>query len=129
MFYTFPYTLTSDDVAATKKRIDMELTAGIIHQVDVLFQKDAGHKNLVQIFKGSHQLWPSNTGASLRGDATVISFREFVELKGAVNTLHALVWTTDTGVLKEVVIQIGVLPKSVVMPLSFDELVKAVAGL
>jgi len=129
MFYTFPWQLLIGNVLATPKRLDMELSAGIIHQVDILFQKDAAHKNLVKIFKGSHQLWPSNRKEALRGDATVISFREFVELKGADNTLHALIWTTDTDVLKEVVIQIGVLPKSVVMPLSFDELVKAVAGL
>jgi len=129
MFYTFAYPLTIDDKLATPKRIDMELTAGIIHQVDVIFQKDCAHLIMVQIFKGSHQLWPSNPGAALRGDATVISFREYVELKGADNTLHALLWTTGAFPLKEVVIQFGVLPKSVVMPLSFDELVKAVAGL
>ncbi|MBW2672662.1 MAG: hypothetical protein JRD89_04490 [Deltaproteobacteria bacterium] len=129
MFYVFDYTLTASDLVTSKKRLDMELTAGVIHQVDVLFQKDAAHKNLVQIYHGHTQLWPSNRGGALRGDATVISFREFYELHGAVNTLTAYFWTTDASVLKEVVIQIGLLPKAVVMPLSFDELVRAVAGL
>jgi len=129
MFYSFPYTVTVNDVAATPKKIDMTLTAGIIHQVDVLFQKDCAHKINVQIFHGGHQLWPTNREASLRGDATVISFREFVELKGAVNELHALFWTTDTNVLYEVIINIGLLPKAVIQPLSFDELLHAAAGL
>jgi len=129
MFYAFPYTVTANDLVTAPHREEMILTAGIIHQVDVLFQKDCAHKINVQIFHGLHQLWPTNTGQSLKGDAIAISFREFYELKGTRNELHALFWTTDTGVLYEVVVQIGVLPKSVIQPLSFDELVHAAAGL
>ena len=129
MFYAFAHTVTADDLVTAKKKLDMILTAGIIHQVDVLFQKDCAHKINVQIFKGGHQLWPTNPGGSLKGDAIAISFREFFELKGASNELHALIWTTDAEVLAEVVIQIGMLPKSVIQPLSFDELVHAAAGL
>jgi len=129
MFYVFAYTLTADDLETSPHRLDVELTAGVIHQVDVLFQSGAAHKNHVRIFHGLNQLWPTNPGGSLRGDATVISFREFYELKDAVNTLSIYFWTTDATVLKEVVVQIGILPKKVVMPLSFDELVYAVAGL
>ncbi len=107
----------------------MTLTAGIIHQVDVLFQKDAAHLINVQIYHGGHQLWPTNPGSSLKGDSTVISFREFYELKGSSNDLHALIWWEDTETLKEVIIQIGILPKKIIQPLSFDELTAALAGL
>ena len=107
----------------------MILTAGIIHQVDVLFQKDAAHLINVQIYHGGHQLWPTNPGSSLKGDATVISFREFYELKGSSNDLHSLIWWQDTETLKEVIIQIGILPKKIIQPLSFDELTAALAGL
>ena len=129
MFYVFPYTVTADDLVTAKHRVEMILSAGVIHQVDVLFEKDAAHKVNVQIYQGGHQLWPSNPGVSLKGDATVISFREYHELKGSVNELHALFWTTDAEVLKEVIIQIGILPKRVIQPLSFDELLSAAAGL
>jgi len=129
MFYTFPYTVTSADIVTDPYLLEIQLTAGVIHQVDILFQKDAAHKINVQIFHGGHQLWPSNKGASLRGDATVISFREFYELKGTVNDLYALFWTTDTSVLKEVIIQIGLLPKRIIQPMSFDELVTSLSGL
>lgn len=129
MFYAFPYTVTSSDIVTDPYQLDMQLTAGIIHQVDVLFQKDAAHKINVQIFHGGHQLWPSNKGSALKGDATVISFREFYELKKAVNDLHAFFWTTDTTVLYEVIIQIGILPKKIIQPMSFDELVLSLSGL
>jgi hypothetical protein len=125
MFYSFSYTLTADDLVTAKYRLEMELTAGVIHQVDVLFQKDAAHKINVQIWQGGHQLYPSNRGAALRGDATVISFREFNELKAGDVDLYALIWTTDATVLKEVLINIGLLPKEIVQPLSFEELLRA----
>ncbi len=129
MFYAFAYTLTSDDLVTAKYTLDMNLTAGVIHQVDVLFQKDCAHKINVQIFQGGHQLWPSNRGASMRGDATIISFREFLELRGARNDLYALIWTTDDTVLKEIIIQIGILPREIIQPISFDQLVETILAL
>lgn len=127
MFYSFPYTVEVGDIVTAKHREDMPLTSGIIHQVDVLFQKDSCHSINVQIFHAGHQLWPSNSGKSLKGDATVVSFREFYELKPQANDLHAFIWTTDTDVLKEVIINFGILPKKIIMPMSFDALLEAVA--
>ena len=129
MFYAFAYTIQAGNTVTAKYRLDMPLTAGIIHQVDVLFQKDAAHYVNCQIFEGGHQLWPSNPGASLKGDATVISFREFHELEAGANDLYAHLWWADTQTLKEVIIQIGILPKKIIQPLSFDELVASLAGL
>ena len=124
MFYTFPYTVDAGDIVTAKYQLNMPLAAGIIHQVDILFQKDCAHKINIQIFHGSYQLWPSNRGESLRGDATVISFREFYELKSAFNSLHAYFWTTDTDVLYEAIINIGILPRKIIQPLSFDDLLE-----
>lgn len=129
MFYAFAYTVEAEDLVTAKYKLDFELTAGIIHQVDVLFQKDCAHKINVQIFKGGHQLWPSNRGSAMRGDATIISFREFLELRGALNDLYALIWTTDAGVLKEVIIQIGILPREIIQPISFNQLVETILAL
>ncbi|MBA7665614.1 hypothetical protein ES703_73688 [subsurface metagenome] len=129
MFYAFAYTVTADDLVDAKWKLDFELTAGIIHQVDVLFQKDCAHKINVQIFKGGHQLWPSNRDSAMRGDATIISFREFLELRGALNDLYALIWTTDASVLKEVIIQIGILPREIIQPISFNQLVETILAL
>jgi len=129
MFYAFAYTVTESDLVTAKYKLDINLTAGVIHQVDVLFQKDCAHKINVQIFQGGHQLWPSNRGSAMRGDATIISFREFLELKGARNDLYALIWTTDATVLKEIIIQIGILPREIIQPISFNQLVETILAL
>lgn len=128
MFYVFSYLPTATIAEASAHVIDMHLTAGVIHQVDVLFQSGCNHVTFVQIWRGGAQIWPTNRGDSLRGDATVISFREFLEVKPGADRFRAFVWTSLAADWKEVVIQIGLLPKKILQPLSFDELLKAAAG-
>ena len=129
MFYAYSYTPVVTDTLANPKEIELELTAGVIHQVDVLFQSGCNHEEFVQIFDGGMQVWPSNRGEKMRGDATVVSFREFYELKPGHNKLVAKIWSTKATPWYEIIIQIGVLPKAILQPLSFDELVRAAAGL
>lgn len=128
MFYTFSYTPDADDTAASPHKLKMQLTAGVIHQVDVLFQNGCGHEEFVQIFDDAVQIWPSNRGEKLRGNATVISFREFYELEPGHNDLTAVFWTTLPDGFKEVIINIGLLPKRIIQPLNFEELLAAAAG-
>lgn len=129
MFYVFSYTPDGDDSEAAPYELKMPLAAGVIHQVDVLFQDGCQHKTFVQIELANQQLWPSNRGENLRGNATVISFREFYDLSPGGTILTAKIWTTLTEDFKEILINVGVLPKKILQPLSFDELLSAAAGL
>ena len=129
MFYVFSKTPGASHTKAAPFSLDMKLTGGVIHQVDVLFQDGCNHKEFVQVFQGGHQLWPTNRGEYLRGNATVVSFREFLPLGPGENLLTAEISTTLTESFKEIIIQVGLLPKKVIQPLSFDELLAAAAGL
>lgn len=129
MFYVFsklPTATKTEDEAYT---VNMPLTAGIIHQVDVLFQDGCAHETFVQIWHRNFQIWPSNRGEQFRGNATAISFREFYELQPGNTTLTAKVWTSLSSTWYEIIIQIGLLPKRIIQPMSFDELLAAAAGL
>jgi len=125
MFYTYAYTPTAADTQANPYELKMQLGAGVIHQVDILFQDGCDHEEFVQVFLEDFQLWPSNRGEKMRGNATVISFREFHELIPGDSILTAHIWTTLASGWKEVLINIGLLPKRVVMPFSFEELLAA----
>jgi len=128
MFYAFTHPVVIGNVVTDKARVGLDLTAGVIHQVDVLFQDGCNHLVEVQIFQANFQLWPSNRGATMKGNATVISFREFIELPAGLNALSAHISTTLTGTFYEVLIQIGILPKRIIQPLSFEELLNAASG-
>lgn len=125
MFYTFAHTPDAGDTEASPHEITMKLTAGVIHQVDILFQDGCDHEIFVQIFDDNFQLWPSNRGEKIRGNATVVSFREFFELIPGNTVLTVKIWTTLAADFKEVIINIGLLPKRIVMPFSFEELLSA----
>ncbi|KKN22903.1 hypothetical protein LCGC14_0910420 [marine sediment metagenome] len=129
MFYVFSKTPAAANTKADPFSLEMKLAAGVIHQVDVLFQAGCNHEEFVQIFLGGVQLWPSNRGEYLRGNATIISFREFFELHPGGNKLVAHVSTTLSTDFKEIIIQIGVLAKRIIQPLSFEELLNAARGL
>jgi len=129
MFYVFDYAITTSDVEASKKRLELDLTAGVVHQVDVLFQDGCNHQAHVQIFQGSFQCWPSNRGKSFRGNATAVSFREFYELTPGGADLYALIWGDGTIEDVEVIIQIGLLPRRIIQPMSFESLLAAAAGM
>lgn len=129
MFYTFPYTPGATDTEANPHKLELQLTAGIIHQVDVLFQNGCGHEEFIQVFSDNMQIWPSNRGEKLRGNATVISFREFYEISPGNTDLTAKIWTTLPDGFKEIIINIGLLPKRIIQPLSFEELLSAAAGI
>jgi len=125
MFYTFSYTPDADDEEATPHELEMRLSAGVIHQVDVLFQDGCLHQEFVRIRQAGYQVWPTNRQGKLRGNATVISFREFFEIEPGETVLTAHIWTTLGAASKEIAIQIGVLPKRIIQPISFEELLTA----
>lgn len=129
MFYVFDQTVLAAHTSSNKQRLDLPLTVGVIHQVDVLFQDGCDHEAHVQIFQADFQCWPSNRGNTLRANATAVSFREYYELGPGGTDLHALIWGDGTIDDVEVIIQIGLLPKRIIQPMSFDELLAAAAGI
>lgn len=128
MFYVYAYTPSAADTKENPHKLEMKLTAGIIHQVDVLFQEGCKHNEFVQIFSDNMQIWPTNRGEKLRGDSTIISFRDFFEIKPGNTDLTLKVWTSLAVNFKEIIVQLGLLPKQVLQPMSFEELLKAAAG-
>jgi len=126
MFYSWPIVVGALNLETNKAKIDMPMSSGIIHQVDMMFPDTCDHDIRVQIFDASLQLWPSNRGGTVRGDAAVISFRDFYELVPASNVLTAYAWLTNAAKAGTIWIHIGVLPRAILQPFSLAELLRAV---
>ena len=126
MFYAWPIVVAAGNVESNKAKIDMSMSSGVIHQVDIVFPDTCDHDIRVQIFDASFQLWPSNRDATIRGDAGVISFRDFYEMTPANNILTGVAWLTDAAKASTIWIQIGVLPRDILQPFSLAELLRAV---
>ena len=126
MFYSWPIVVAAGNDASNKSKIEMPMSSGVIHQVDIMFPDTCDHDIRVQIFDASVQLWPSNRDGTIRGDAAVISFRDFYEMEPSSNILTGLAWLTDTAKAGTIWIHIGVLPRSILQPFSLAELLRAV---
>jgi len=129
MFYIYRPTAAVSEAEASPKEDNIHLTEGIIHQVDVMFQSGCALDVHVQIWRGNLQIWPSNRGATMTGDATIISFREFFPVSPGNQTLTIKSWSGQSVVDKYIEVHIGILPKKIIQPLSFEELLIAAAGI
>lgn len=126
MFYSWPIVVGSGNDSSSKVVIEMPMSPGIIHQVDIMFPDTCDHGIGVQIFDASFQVWPSNRDGTVRGDAAVISFRDFYEMTAANNVLKGVAWLITSGKQGTIWIHIGVLPRSILQPFSLAELLRAV---
>ena len=95
MFFDFPITTSANTAKANAISTVLDLTAGIIYQVDVLFPGGAAGLLHVQIFNGITQVWPSNPGESFYSDQEKITFSEaYTELQTPF-ILTAKTWNLD----------------------------------
>ena len=128
MFYSNNLTVTTSHTAASPKKDVLHLSSGIIHQVDFIFPDNSTKNIYVQILHGNYQLIPSNRLEAIRADNTIISTREFFELTPGNNDITVISWNTHATDDFLLTVNIGLLPKKILQPFSFEELLKAALG-
>jgi len=129
MFYSYNITVTHGTTEATAEETELELSAGVIHQVDILFPVNANREVYVKIMDGGYQMLPTNREDAIRANNTVISTREFYELIPGRNILIAKAWNAHATDDFMISVNIGVLPRRILQPFSFKELLAAALGM
>lgn len=129
MFYSFNITVSAGTTEATAEETELELSAGVIHQIDILFPVNANREVYVKILHAAYQLVPTNRDDSIRANNTVISTREFFELEPGSNILTVKAWNTHASDDFMISVNIGVLPRRILQPFSFKELLAAALGM
>jgi len=128
MFYSINKIITSGSTEADPITEKLEVSAGVIHQVDLIFPAASSREVYAQVFCGSYQFIPVNLFEAVRGDDMVISTREFYELTSSTNIIMLKAWNTGDDDTLLLGLNIGVLPKKILQPFSFEELLKAAMG-
>lgn len=116
MFYDFSFTVPKNTAKKKPEELDVKLTSGIIHRVEIGFR--AGPRNMVYIAirKGLHQLWPTNPQGSFNSDNFTIVINEFYPLVGKPYILTLQGWSPGTYYDHIVEVRIGILPQEVIAP-------------
>jgi len=124
MFYSYELTATAGGSSSSYQELDLDLSAGVIHQVDFMFPDDSEKDLHIKVTRGGHQLWPTNVLGSLKGDNMILSFREFMELTSARNNLTLRAWNTHATDDKIIIINIGILPREIMQPFSIADMME-----
>jgi len=125
MFFSYNITVGADTSEATAEETELELAAGIIHQIDFLFPVNSNREIYVKIMQAAYQLCPTNRDDAIRANNTCVSTREFYELIPGGNILTVKAWNTHATDDFMITVNIGVLPRRILQPFSFQELLKA----
>lgn len=127
MFYSKNITVTHGTYAteATALETELELSAGVIHQIDFLFPVNSNRELYVKIMDAAYQLCPTNRDDAIRANNTCVSTREFYELIPGGNILTVKAWNTHASDDFMITVNIGILPIRILQPFSFAELLKA----
>lgn len=129
MFYTKNIELEADKTERTGSSEDMELAAGIIHQIDIIFPVNANRECYVKLMIGGYQLCPTNEDGAIRANNTIISTREYFELIPGRNIVTVKAWNVHETSEFTITVNIGVLPTRILQPFSFKELLAAALGM
>lgn len=125
MFYSKNITVTAATTEQTAIITELTLGPGIIHQLDFVFPKNDDKDLYVQLYHGAHQIAPANSDDAIRASNTIISSREFYQLPRGSSTLTIKAWNVNAADDYVIAVNIGVLPKEILQPFSFEELLKA----
>ena len=118
MFYSYEITVPAGTLEVNAVEQRLKLTAGIIHQVDVEFRSGTDFTVGVRIYRGGHQVYPTNPGGELKADGRPIIFPDYLELEAGSNELLVRAYAPDAFYDHVVYIKIGVLSADELRPMT-----------
>jgi len=109
MFYDFAVTIPAGTTDADPFSQDLNLTAGVIEKVSILFPPGPHGMVKIRLLQGSHQFIPTNPDGYLASDDEALDIDEYYELKAAPYVLTVLGSSPGTTYDHTINIRIGIL--------------------
>lgn len=116
MFYDFSFTIPLNTPKNEPEELQVKLTRGIIHRVEIGFPAGPRHMVHVAIRKGLHQQWPTNPQGSFNSENFTIVINEFYPLLTKPYILTLQGWSPDTAYQHTIELRFGILPAEVLLP-------------
>ena len=108
MIYEYDLVVAADTKEASPASVEMELSHGIVHKLEVSFP--GGCKNTVKVVinRALHQVWPTNPDGQIKANGFTVSFPVWYELEEAPYLLTAWAWAPGTTYSHTVTIRLGI---------------------
>ena len=110
MYYDVPLTIAANTPELTPTDLEVKLTHGVIHRIEIEFPAGCAGLAYLQIHHMGHQLWPTNPGGAFHSDNHVIIIDDYFELLGPPYILKLRGWNLDELYDHTVTVRIGIYP-------------------
>lgn len=112
MFYDFALTVPADTQETSPAELRMKLTAGILHNVRILFPPGPHGLVKIRILEDGHQFLPTNPDGYFASDDEAIAIDEYYPLTAEPYTMRAIGYSPGTVYPHTIAIRIGILPST-----------------
>lgn len=113
MWYVLEDTVPANTARADARETRLRVAGGILHSIIVTIPPGSANFVHTQLRQASYFILPRNEDEDIEGEHVNINYREWYELKAALNTLTMRTWNTDDTYEHRVRMLVGVLPKKV----------------
>lgn len=113
MFYVFQITVPANTPEAAAITIIAPVCHGVVHRVEIEFEKWCANLLHVQILRFEHMVWPSGPDQSFASDGETIGFNEYFEVFHTPFIFKVRAWNTDDFFPWTARVRIGIIPRSI----------------
>ncbi|MHA1263387.1 MAG: hypothetical protein ACTSSA_15165 [Candidatus Freyarchaeota archaeon] len=113
MWYVLEYDVPANTQKSSYKSRHLKASAGIIHSIIVTIPPGSGYLAGCQLLANSIHVLPRHKDTWITGEHVNVNYREWWELKPAVNDLELRAYNEDDTYSHRIRLLIGILPKAV----------------
>ena len=121
MFYRFSLTVPANTAEIDAKTLDMQVWAGVITRVMIMFPPGPQGLLRCQILEGIASRWPTNSNEYFGANNETVDFKEHLEINTPPALFKLRAWNLDDTYEHTVYIRLGVLPRWAVLPVGAYE--------
>lgn len=113
MFYVQEITVPAQTPEATPVELVYPICHGVIHRVELEFEKWCANLLHVRIYRFEQQIYPMTPLSSFASDGETIGFNDYFQVFEDPYTLRIRAWNDDDSYAWSARIRVGVMPEGV----------------
>lgn len=113
MFYDVSFTIPANTTKAAPTELDVKLTHGVVHRVEIGFPSGCAGLAHLQIRNALNQVWPTNPEGDFNTDDYTIPIDDYYELFEEPYILTLVGWNLDDTYSHTLEVRLGILPPEV----------------
>lgn len=94
----------------------LKVSKGILHDINVVIPRGCMAMVDFRLFYHEHQIYPTNPDEGYKSEGEVIRMRDHLEILTAPYELVAKGWSPDTTYNHTILVRLGILPESLLIP-------------